>query len=54
MSRKSRGTGKGASPLLNYKKKKMQRVWAALIARGYRPPKDDEENRKRAKEAHGY
>ena len=34
--------------------KLMRQKWDALQKRGIKPPKDAEENRKRAKEAHGY
>ena len=32
----------------------LEKKWESLKARGETPPKDIEENRKRAKEAHGY
>lgn len=37
-----------------YMKRKMDRKWKSLEKRGIKRPKDSEENRRRAKEAHGY
>ena len=36
------------------KKRIMDTKWKSLEKRGIKRPKDDEENRKRAKEAHGW
>lgn len=37
-----------------YIKRKLERKWKSLEARGLKRPKDAEENKKRMKEAHGY
>ena len=42
------------SDLKSKHEKILSKKWEKLSARGLVPPKDAEENRKRAKEAHGY
>lgn len=38
----------------NVHKRKLEKKWASLEKRGVERPKDKDENRKRAKDAHGY